>query len=464
MFGRTIVGLSLLFGAFPVAGEELSLATAMARARAGAWEVAAARARAEAGAQRLDQARSFRRPRLRLEEVWMRTDSPADVFGLQLQQERFSFADFVAGDPNQPETLENALTRLELSLPVYTGGELRGRIDQARLAAEAAAENARRSEDSAALAAAEAYIRLAQVRERVTLLERSLQTVEAHVALAGAYVEQGMLVRSELLRAEVERSRIEDLLAEARGQARVAGSNLSLRLAADGAVEWRLEPLVEPEPLGEELDGWLATASARNDLDAARRLLAAGELEVGIRRAGRKPRVGLVARRDYNDDALFGTAGSSTAVIAMAGIDLFNGGRHSSAAAAAEAEVEAARREVEQFEQDIRLEVRDAFERASTARERHATAIAARTAAAEVERITRERFANGVARTIDLVDAVTARREAETRELVGRAEAHLAAFRLAVASGRRPESVLAEGSTGAADAVSSDEIAEEERP
>ena len=87
----------------------------------------------------------------------------------------------------------------------------------------------------------------------MALLERSLETVAAHVALAAAYVEQGMLVRSELLRAEVERSRIEDLLTEARGQARVAEAALSLRLAADGASAWTTEPLAEPEPLAGRL-------------------------------------------------------------------------------------------------------------------------------------------------------------------------------------------------------------------
>ncbi len=458
MLGRAIVGLALLLAASPLAAAELSLAAAMARARDGAREVIAARARADAGARRLEQARSHRLPRLRLEEIWLRTDSPADVFGLQLQQERFSFADFVAGDPNRPDSLENALTRLEVSLPVYTGGELGGRIDQARLAAEAASETAKRTEETAVLAAAEAYIRLAQAREHVALLERSLETVAAHVDLASAYVEQGMLVRSELLRAEVERSRVEDLLAEARGQARVVESALSLRLAADGAASWQIEPLPEPAPLAGGLDGWLAGTSGRRDLQAARRLLAAGELEVGIRRAGRKPSLALVARRDYNDDTLFGTGGTSTAVMAVAGIDLFSGGRHRAAAAAAAAEVEAARREVEQFEEGIRLEVRHAWERASTARERHATAIAACDAAAEVERITRERFARGVAKTLDLVDAVTARREAETRELVARTEAHLATFHLAVAGGRSPESVLPDGSPDLAGSAAADAI------
>jgi outer membrane protein len=463
MPGRAIVGLTLLLTALPAAAEQLSLAAAMARARSDAREVAAARARADAGGRRLEQARSYRLPRLRLEEIWLRTDSPADVFGLQLQQERFSFAGFVASDPNQPEALENALTRLELSLPIYTGGELSGRIDQARLAAEAAAETAKRTEETAVLAAAEAYIRLAQARERVALLERSLETVAAHVDLASAYVEQGMLVRSELLRAEVERSRIEDALAEARGQARVAESGLSMRLAADGATVWRIEPLPEPQPLAEGLDGWLGGVSTRRDLTAARRMLAVGELEVGIHRAGRKPRLALVARRDFNDDSLFGTGGASTAVMAVAGIDLFSGGRHRAAAAAAAAEVEAARREVEQFEEAVRLEVRHAWELASTARERHATASAARAAAAEVERITQQRFAKGVAKTLDLVDAVTARHAAETRELVARAEAHLATFRLAVAGGRAPESVLPGGSPNRAEAAAADEIEGEER-
>jgi hypothetical protein len=41
-----------------------------------------------------------------------------------------------------------------------------------------------------------------------------------------------------------------------------------------------------------------------------------------------------------------------------------------------------------------------------------------------------------------VIDATTARREAETRELVARAQAHLAAFRLAFKAGKAPESAL----------------------
>ncbi|MGB6368025.1 MAG: TolC family protein, partial [Thermoanaerobaculia bacterium] len=91
-----------------------------------------------------------------------------------------------------------------------------------------------------------------------------------------------------------------------------------------------------------------------------------------------------------------------------------------------------------------RLEVLEAYEKAITARERHQTAISAQEAARELERITEERFSKGVVKMIDLVDATTSRQEAETRELVARAEAHLASLRLAVSAGRAPETALGE--------------------
>ncbi len=440
---RTALLTLALAGGAAAGAETLDLANAIRLARERAPEIAAARARQEAGEARLRQARGHRRPTVTLEEVWLRTDSPAEAFALQLNQERFSFADFVAGDPNDPAALEAATTRLQLALPLYTGGELAGRIGQAERAAAAAAESAAWSEETAALAAAEAFIGVTRAREQVALLERALATAGEHVELARAYVEQGMLVASELLRARVEHARIEDQLAEARGLARVAGANLAFRLAAAPDTGWELAPLPAPAPLAEELAGWLDGAEARSDLAAANHLAAAAELEVAVGRSGRLPKVMLMARHDLVDDSPFGSHGDSTALMAVARVELWSGGRHRAAVAAARADAEAAATGIERFRDGIRLEIRDAFERAASARARHSTALAAQSAAAEAERITEERFRQGVVKMIDLVDASTARRETEMRELVARADAHLTALRLAVAAGRTPESALA---------------------
>jgi outer membrane protein TolC len=441
MLGATsLAALALAGPAAPA--EPLDLAGAMGRARAGAHDVVAATARREAADARAREAFGHRLPRLRISEQWIRTDSPADAFALLLNQERFSFPDFVSGDPNDPDALSTAVTRLEVELPVYTGGELAARVAQARLAAEAAGSTATRAGDAAALAAAEAWIRLAQAEEAAELLASSRETVAAHVKLASDYAAQGMIVRSELLRAEVELAAIDDALAEARGRAHVAAADLAFRLGEAPGERYTLAPLGVPPPLDGGLESHLAAAAARPDLESARRLLAAAELEADARRAAWRPRLGVVARHDLVDENLFGANGDSTTIAALASFEIFDGGRRSAAIAAAKADAAAGRADVARFEEGVRLEVRQAFEAATVALERRATAASALDAARESVRIVEERFRSGVVKTLDLLDAASARREAEMRELVARSEAWRARLALAVAAGRSPETAL----------------------
>ena len=442
--GSAVVAAVALLSLVPqgTLAERLTLEDAMALGRERAREVTAAKARHVAQEARLDESKAYRLPSVRLSEIWMQTDAPAEVFGLELNQERFSFQDFVASDPNRPNALSSSTTRLEINLPLYTGGELASRIRQAELAAAAAGDRFRRTTDEAALAAAESFIQLAQARERVALLARALNTVNAHVELARSYVEQGMLVTSELLRAQVEHSRVADLLAAAKGQAKVAEANLSFRLSFDLGTEWELTRLPALQTLDLKLDDWLLGAADRADLAAALQMKGIAALEVDIRRAAQRPQIGLQARYDLIDERLFGSHGDNSAVMAMASIDIFSGGRHRAAKAAARAEAEAVASDVDRFAESIRLEIRQAYEEATSARDRLSSARGAVVAATETERIVEERFHQGIVKTIDLLDAATSRREAETRELVARSDAHLATLRLAVAAGRSPESTI----------------------
>lgn len=437
--------LSALIGAAPGLAQDtapLSLADALARGRAGARESVAAAARQRAAEAKAKEATGYRLPQVRVSEQWIRTDSPAEAFALLLNQERFSFPDFVTGDPNDPEPLETAITRFEVEVPIWTGGEISNRVQQAKLAAEAAAEQSARTGDESAVAAAEAWIRLAQAREAVALLEKSRETVAAHVELAKNYAAQGMIVRSDLLRAEVELSRIDDLLAEARGNARVAEANLGYRLGEPIDSTFALGPLIDPPAIGRSREEWIADADARRDLAGAKKLLSAGELEAKALQGGLFPRIGVVGRYDLVDDQLFGSNGDSTTIVALASWDLFDGGKKRAAVAAARAQAEAGRADVDRFAEGVRLEAKHAYETAAVALERRATAAAALDAAAEAVRITEDRFRAGVVKSTDVLDTATARREAEMRELVARAEAWLAQLRLALAAGQAPESIL----------------------
>ena len=420
----------------------LTLAGAMRKARESARDVAAAQARQGAAEARASQAKAMRLPSLNLTALFMRTNNPAEVFGMKLNQGTFSFPEFVASDPNDAAPLNTGITRAEIVFPVFTGGELSGRIGQARFASAAASGTSAWVADNAALSAAEAYVLVAQAEEYAALLHKSRDTVAAHVKLAGDYVVQGMLVRSELLRAEVELARMDDLVTEADGRVRIGNANLAFRLGAEGGSTWALAPLPDPLPVKAPLDGWLATAADRSDLGSARQLLQAGELEEQVKRAPFWPKIALVAKGELYGDKPFGSTGTLGSIAAVATWNVFQGGADRAAVVAAREDARAGREDVARFADGVRLEVRKAFEEAKTAEARHATAKRALEAAREAERITNERFRAGIVKTLDLLDVATARREAETRELVARADAHTAALRLAVRAGRRPESVL----------------------
>ncbi len=422
--------------------DSLTLAGAMQKARENAREVTAARARQEAAEARASQAKAFRLPTLNLTALWMRTNNPAEVFAMKLNQGTFSFPEFVSSNPNDASPLNTGITRAEIVLPLFTGGELSGKIGQAKLAAESAADTSSWAADNAALAAAEAYVMVAQAEAYAALLHKARETVAAHVKLAGDYVGQGMIVKSELLRAEVELAKTDDLLAEAEGRVRVANANLAFRLGADGGAAWTLAPLPDPRPVATPIEGWLATAAGRTDLASARKLLAAGELEEKVKKAPFWPKLALVGKGELYGDKPFGSTGTSGSITAVATWNLFQGGADRAAVVAAREDARAGREDVARFAEGVRLEVRKAFEEAKTAEARHATAQKALAAAREGERITNERFRSGVVKTLDLLDATTSRREAETRELVARAEAHAAALSLAVKAGRRPETAL----------------------
>ena len=455
--GRALLAASLAIGtaamaaggaqaatqaAAPGSATTLTLEEAMARARTRSRDVTAAGARKEAAEERARQAAGFRLPSLNASEMYFRSNDPAQSFAFQLNKNQFSFPEFVSSNPNDAPWSGTAITRFEAALPIFTGGELSGRIAQAGSAADAAGKSAAWTADAAALAAAEAYVMVAQAEEFAALLERARETVKAHVALARDYSGQGMIVRSELLRAEVELARVEDLLEDAKGKVRVASAALAFRMGGDQGQVFPLSPLPAPRALEGNVASWVASAASRGDLGAARDLLHAGELEKKVKSAGYLPKVAVLARYDLYGTRLFGSSGTNGSVMAVATLNLFAGGSDRAAVAAAEADLRAGREDVARFEEGIALEVRQAFEEAAAARSRFSTATRALEAARETERITTERFRSGVVKTLDVLDAATARREAETRELVARADSHTAALRLALKSGKKPETVL----------------------
>ena len=116
-----LVGMAL---APAVGAAPLSLDEAVRTALAHSPMVEESRAHAATARSGRTQVRGMGLPAIEIREVALRTDSPADAFGLQLMQERFSFPEFTQSDPNSPEPINNFATEFQATMPLFTGGKL----------------------------------------------------------------------------------------------------------------------------------------------------------------------------------------------------------------------------------------------------------------------------------------------------------------------------------------------------
>ncbi len=435
----------LLAAALP--GAALDLEEAVATAEQNSLRLEASGAEAKAARQTARQALSHLFPQLEVMEIFDRTTNPVQSFGMTLNKEQFDpmamqFPDRI----NEPDPGTTWITRVEARLPLFAGGRITTGIRQANLMAEAGEATHAHTLEEVRVETIGSWLDLARAREYVSLLEKARATTEAHVQRARAYSEEGFLVRSELLRAEVYLSEMDDMLTRARQGAAMAQAALNLRMGLPQETAQHLGRTPDLPAVEGELNELVAEAlAARGDLRAARLQSRAGRLQERSALGDWLPEAGLLARHDWYDEDFGGSeAGSWTVMGSLSWTFNLGGGQYWKQSAAGH-QARAWEAKVSHFEEGVRLQVRQGLSEYELARERSRTSAQALEAGRENLRILEERFEQGVASTLDLLDAQTALRELETRELVTRHEALVAAYRLRLLSGQAVLSHKKEG-------------------
>jgi outer membrane protein TolC len=422
-----------------IGAQELSMEQAVAAALDANPAIQAADERSKAAAARSKQAKGHRWFSLDLSEIYSYTNNPAEVFAFKLNQGRFDFGEFTMTDPNTPDWLSTWITSLELTVPIYTGGQLGTRIDQADHMASAEELRLAHARNQVAFDTITAYANLAKARERVDLITQSRATAAEHVSLAESYAEQGLILDAEVLKATVFLAQMDEMLAQATNGARLAEAALNFEMGADQSTPRQIAPLPPPPPAPGALEDWVDPAvERRRDLRAARMELEAGRLEEKTTKPWYLPEVAAKGKYELYDDTIFGANGHSGSIMAFARLNLFQGGSESAGREAARHEAAAGEADIQRFEEGVRLEVQQAWHDLRTSKARHDTAANSLAAAREALRVREHRFKQGLDKMIDLLDAETALREAELRELVARYDVSLSTYRLFFVSGGSP--------------------------
>jgi outer membrane protein len=419
-----IVPLVLLVLAAPsaaLAQPRLSLDDAVARARSAHPTARAAAVGEREATWEISAARANYFPRVDVLESWQRSNLPVFAFSSLLSQRRFSERDFDVARLNNPDPLDNFRSAVSIEQTIFDGA-LRPTIRAAQLGREAATLRRRQVSQDLATATAETY-------GRIVLLDALARAAQAAVAAASEDArrardreEAGTVTRADVLSLDVHVAAMREREIQAAAEARVSRARLNELMGAPLDAVFMLELLPSaglPDTALAQLEK--QALEARPDTGLAQIAEQSAGAAVARARGAFLPQVALRSAWEWNGGT-FDTRASGWLIGAEVRLNLFRG--FADRARLEQARLARERQEADRvrIENAARLDVRAALARLEAAEARRNVAQAIVSQARESQRITRDRYEQGLADLATLLKTAQAVLDADAQEIGARVD------------------------------------------
>ena len=375
-------------------------------------------------------------PQLNFAQSFNRTTNPMWAFGTKLNQAAITQGDFDPTRLNDPDAINNFASTFLLSWSIYEGGRTKIGWEQAQQNLSIASLTLEGTRQNVIAQTAKTYVALVLAQKNIMVTKQALETATANLKMIQSRYNSGFMVKSDLLRAMVHIADLEQqqLLAESRFKINEAMLNASM-----GSGEANPLNPVTPLTIGAEINGtidtWINTAlSKRPEMENLRLEEEIAKKEVDKSRAGHYPDVNLVGNYEINSEDFSDSADNYT-LGAVVRVNIFSGNRISEETKAAKSMLSRVHAMQKSIELGIKVQAREAFLKATSARERIRVAKIAVDQAEEGLRIVKNRYNNGLLTIVGLLDAELARQQAHTNYFRALHDYRVARIELALAAG-----------------------------
>lgn len=440
----SLVSILALFALSPTAEadavETLSLDRALEIGAESSRLISTAEAELLAADATAKEAEAGRLPNLSFSEHFSRTTNPTLVFSNLLGQERFTESNFDPDQLNSPDPLNNFATRLNLYQPLYAAGRISGRIDSAHLGRDAVQARRERTRQQVAHQIIHAYSSAVVARRQLEVAKQSKATALANIELVEDLYEVGLVVESDLLQARVRASEIEEMVVRSQSATRVTLAALNLAMGTSLDHPWELEELKLTllDDLSSASIESLETEALENRPDRLASLSEAerAERQIDLAKAGWKPQIGLGADLEANGEELLDFSGDNWSVFVLFDVDVFDGFATRQRVARARQQSLQRQEMAALLAEQIGLEVRRAHSELTAAGERRIQATNSTALAEKSLTIVQDRYAEGLATLVELLEAETSLTRARAREVEAERDLIVATATLQLAVGR----------------------------
>jgi outer membrane protein TolC len=395
----------------------LSLADAIARARAQNPDAGSSAAGEREAAQRVIEARAGYWPKVDLVESWQRGNQPVFVFSSLLAQRQFTAADFALDALNHPDAIDNFRSAVTVEQPLFDVAT-KANVSAAHIGHEVATATRLMVGRDLAVSVTDAYGRVLVAAGVRLSADAAVETALADRELARNRRDAGLATDADVLQIDVHVSRTREQQILAASEERIARARLNQVMGEPLGEVFMLEPAgvvavidatdlaaLEAEALENRQD--VRLAALQEDLARASETAA---------RATFLPQVSAQGGWEFNGGA-WSSRASSWVVGAVARVNLFRG--FADKARLAEARDQATRRAIERTKAETaaRLDVHVALARLDAARASEAVGRDAVTQARESQRIIRDRYEAGLADVTSLLRSAEAVVRAEAQQV-----------------------------------------------
>ena len=382
------------------------------------------------------EARSGWWPLLQFSETFTRSNNPVFVFGSLLEQGRFGPQNFAVDSLNNPDSLNNFRTAINLKWSVFDQMQSSAQVAQARIGQEQADHQKEIVKQQVRLEVVRAYFGVLLAQQRKDVTEEAVKMGEADLKRIADLFQSGLVVQSDLLSAEVQLAEFRQQQVQASGDLVTAHAFLNTVLGTPVQTLQRVAgQLIDKQFFLAETDELIRQA-LRSRPDYARAGSAVKSSEEGVRGAKGNylPRVDVFSSYGISGRDL--TSGSSDyAVGAGLTLNLFDFGRGARLDKARAAQSTAAAEQVHLANQ-IRLEVIQVYQDYMSARERLKVAGQTVTQAQEALRIVKDRYQEGLTTITEVLRAETAYLRTRLNLISSRYDYYIGYARVLMATGK----------------------------
>lgn len=304
---------------------------------------------------------------------------------------------------------------LTASLPIFTGGKLKGTIKQAKANYQYNEVGVQRTYNEMRSTVTDGYFNMLQADNIQKLSAESVTRLEDHLKNVQAQYDVGVVAKVDVLRSQVELANAKQTLIQAENSYQVAEANMNKIVGLPMDTNLKLDNLLVYNAYDKNMDDCLAYAAEhRPELMQAKYNVDAAKGALMVVRSGHMPQVAASATQQWYDSNWPGDENGNWGVGVNVSMNVFDTGVTLSKIHGAEADLKKAEETYRNTVDSVNLDVRSNYLGLREAEKRISTTKLAVEQADEDYRIAQLRYMSGVGTNTDVLDAQVALTQAKT--------------------------------------------------